>query len=137
MVVSWGAAALTQQQLSQPGSCPPPRHRTARAITFLVPTKHGPLTEAEQRQGQDHGEVRVTASLVDGAPEIRTAGGLPATQSLQSPQRRCGSRRGTGNGAPGRRCLSKDEERPSGDPVPTSRWPQRASLFSLLLITAL
>ena len=75
MAVSWGAAAVTQQQLRQPGSRPLPQHRATRAATLPVPTKHGPLTETEQSQGQGHEEVRVTVSLVDGAPEDQDSWG--------------------------------------------------------------
>lgn len=52
VVVSWVTAGPTQQQLSHPGSCLPPRHRTTQAVTFPAPTKHGPLMETEPREGQ-------------------------------------------------------------------------------------
>lgn len=54
VVVSWATAGLTQQQLSHPGWCLPPCHRTTQAVTFPVSTKHGPLIETEPREGQGH-----------------------------------------------------------------------------------
>lgn len=68
-VGSWATAGLAQQQLSHPGSCLLPRHRATHAVTFPVPTKHGPPMETEPREGQGHEAAGVTVSLMDGAPE--------------------------------------------------------------------